>query len=296
MAIGEEIKSAWTNHPYILLGGGGIIALYFLWPRKKEPASQGQGRDNYATQLAAQTALAQSQLASQTALGINSQNTNLASTTALSQATAAVGVAAEQRKAIESQSLALQSSNVANYNIVAAQSRAGSFDALSRTLVEFGRQGVNVQGIQSNNVNSLLTNLGTGGIVAAQGNLSTWLTQLLGGGELHTGKYTIAETAAQSASSSSSEARPGGSEYFINSGWGPTGPWWGLVPRAPTTASSKTSATASQSSIAKTTSVENVSYIQGANAYNPAMLAALWSKLLDSLSKADPQIQQVKVA
>src|SRR3977135_3415074 len=57
----ESMKEAWHNHPYIIMGLGAIIVAYFLWP-SKSAAPAGTSGDS---QLAAETALAQTQLAEQ---------------------------------------------------------------------------------------------------------------------------------------------------------------------------------------------------------------------------------------
>jgi hypothetical protein len=96
--IGHTMAQAWHNHPYLIMGAGGLIVLYFLWPSKEAPAA-APSRDDYATQLAAQTALSQTQLAEQAQTNQMQVQAWAAENAAVAQATAASNSAIAQSNA-----------------------------------------------------------------------------------------------------------------------------------------------------------------------------------------------------
>lgn len=164
MSVGASISGAWHKHPYIILGAGGLIVLYFLWPSSSSSTastSNGSSSTDYANQLAAQTQLSQTQIAAQLASADNTSNNatqvdlaninsaNIASAnsaaelaasnTAISQANAAAIVSANQTA---------QTVAVGQTNLSIAQTQAGStdFQSLVAGLVAFGGQYTAMQG------------------------------------------------------------------------------------------------------------------------------------------------------
>jgi hypothetical protein len=203
MAFMDEVKGAWTNHPYIILIGGGVVALYFLWPQSSSTAATtSTGLTDYQAQLAAQTALAQTQLQTQAATGVNQQNMDAAtaanaSNNALASALG-LAYANNANQLTAAQLAAAQSAGNSTTDQTGMIANANTFGSLATALTSFGQQGVDVTAIQSNNIQSLL---GSGAVQSSPGLLSQWMSILTGGGTLDAvGTSNIADYAPKNVS------------------------------------------------------------------------------------------------
>ena len=139
----ESMKSAWQNHPYIIMGVGGVIVVYFLWPSKTPPTTVAANTD-YASQLAAETSLSQAQIAAQTQLGMTHDSMIAAETAAAYSSVAASNqaISAANAAALISENQTTQAGITAQGNLAIAQTMAGStdFGKLVAGLMDFGQQ------------------------------------------------------------------------------------------------------------------------------------------------------------
>lgn len=137
------MSSAWHNHPYIIMGVGGVIVVYFLWPSKAAPTAAAPNTD-YANQLAAETALSQAQLAEQASTAQMHFQAAAAESAAAAQAAAVsnVAIAGANASAIAANDKVLETQIIGETNFGLAQSSARSNDflALIAGLGQFGNQ------------------------------------------------------------------------------------------------------------------------------------------------------------
>jgi hypothetical protein len=193
MSIGESMSNAWHNHPYLIMGVGGVIVLYFLWPSSSSSnsstTSSGTSSSDYQSQLAAEASLSQSQLADQTAAAINQQNdtaTQIAYADQLAAAQASATGSADATIA-EANAAAQVSSNqtaqtiaTSNADITIAQTQASStdFQALVSGLTSFGSQSA---AVQTNPIDTFLTSIGSSSTGSGSGGSgSTGLASIIG--------------------------------------------------------------------------------------------------------------------
>jgi hypothetical protein len=165
MSVVDSMKGAWHKHPYLIMGLGGVIVLYFLWPSKKSSGSSSAPADTYGQQLAAETALSQSQLAEQAQVALGAQQATTAQVTALDAATAASNEAIAQSNAaaIVAYNQTAQASITAEGNLAVAQTATGStdFQALIAGLTGFGSQATTgATTASANGTNAYLTSIG----------------------------------------------------------------------------------------------------------------------------------------
>lgn len=154
MSIGASMSSAWHNHPYIIMGVGGIIVVYFLWPSKAAPTAAAPNTD-YANQLAAETALSQAQLAEQASTAQMHFQAAAAESAAAAQAAAAESAAAAQAAAVSNVAIAganaraieandkvleTQILGETNFGLAQSSARSNDFLALIAGLGQFGSQ------------------------------------------------------------------------------------------------------------------------------------------------------------
>jgi hypothetical protein len=142
MSIGASMESAWHNHPYIIMGVGGLIVLYFLWPSSSAPSSSGSS--DYANQLAAETALSQSQLAEQAQSVQGQQQATAAEDAAAFQSVAGSNeaIAAANAASLIAENQTNQAGIAAEGANAIAQTQANStdFTSLIAGLTAFGAQ------------------------------------------------------------------------------------------------------------------------------------------------------------
>jgi hypothetical protein len=157
----EHIKAIFEKHPYLIGGACALVALYFLWPSSSSNSSAAQNTDPYGQQLAAETALSQSQLAEQAQVALGSQQEQ----TALDAATATSNEAIAQSNAaaIVAYNQTAQTSITAEGNLAIAQTATGSndFSALINGLTAFGAQSASGASTASaNGLDAYLTTIG----------------------------------------------------------------------------------------------------------------------------------------
>jgi hypothetical protein len=198
MSIGASMSSAWHNHPYIIMGVGGAIALYFLWPSSSSSAPSSSASSDYATQLAAETSLSQTQLASQAAVNENEQNMNAAENAA---AEAAIGtsneaIASANAAAIVSynQTAQTQITGATNLGIAQSANQSSDFLALVAGLTTFGSQSeTGLQSAGGSGLDAYLTGIGANFSSTDNGaNITTdeFTNAPLGGGTYMSGSGT----------------------------------------------------------------------------------------------------------
>ena len=147
------------------MGVGGVIVVYFLWPSKQASSSSSAATDPYGQQLAAETALSQSQLAEQAQVALGAQAANTATTTAMDAAIASSNEAIAQSNAaaIVSYNQTAQTGIAAEGNLAVAQTAAGSTDFanLIAGLTSFGNNSTAGASVASaNGVDAYLTSIG----------------------------------------------------------------------------------------------------------------------------------------
>jgi Domain of unknown function (DUF4214) len=293
MAFMEEVKGAWHNHPYIILGGGAVIALYFLWPKSTaSTATTTSGLTDYQAQLAAQTALAQTQLGTQAAVGMNQQNMDAATAANASNNSLAslLGLAAADsaNKLTAAQLSAAQSGGNSTTDQTGMIANANTFGGLATALTNFGNQGVNVTAIQSQNVQSLL---GSGAVQSSPGLLSQWMSILTGGGTLDaTGTSNIADYAPKNvgAAPAVTDATPVTSSLItdmynkiLGRAPDPAGlAYWSSGAGSTNTATQIEAAFVGDAGAkASGGGAGNFTYTPGPQAFQPDLLAGLWKNL-----------------
>lgn len=243
MPIGNAIADAWHKHPYLIIGAGGVIALYFLWPHSQgaAPAQSSGGSGDYQSQLAAQLALSQAQISAQSATAINGQNTAAAehaatlaawSNVAGSIGAANVSVAEANAAMIASSNQTAQTIATQNANLAIAQTQAGSTDfaALVGAVTDFGKTS---SATQVNPVDTFLTSVGpsnlvvgpnggwsVGGLRAIPTSLTNLFQSLLGGGQVAASSNSLENVAGYGVGAGQSGAGAngtggGGSEAFV---------------------------------------------------------------------------------
>jgi hypothetical protein len=293
MAFMDEVKGAWTNHPYIILIGGGVVALYFLWPQSSSTAATtSTGLTDYQAQLAAQTALAQTQLQTQAATGVNQQNMDAATAANASNnaLASALGLAAADsaNQLTAAQLAAAQSAGNSTTDQTGMIANANTFGGLATALTNFGNQGVDVTAIQSQNVQALL---GSGAGTTSPGLLSQWMSILTGGGTLDaTGTSNVADYNPKQVSGAPAvtDATPITSNLI-------TQMYNGILGRAPdpaglaywsTGAGSQNTATQIEAFMSGDAGAKslgggagNFTYTPGPQAFQPDLLAGLWKNL-----------------
>lgn len=141
MSIGASMESAWHNHPYIIMGVGGLIVLYFLWPSSSASTSSS-GSSDYANQLAAETSLSQSQLAEQAQTAQGAQQATAAEDAAAyaSVASSNEAIAASNAASIIAENQTSQAGIDAQGAAAVAQTQANTADfaALADSINKFG--------------------------------------------------------------------------------------------------------------------------------------------------------------
>ena len=167
MSVMDSMKSAWHNHPYLIVGAGGVIVLYFLWPSSSSSNTQSAAAttDPYGQQLAAETALSQTQLAEQAATAQNASNNNASAAAALASATATSNEAIAQSNAaaIVSYNQTAQMQVQAEGALAIAQTQTGSTDfaSLMSGITAFGANSESgAQSASANGLNAYLTSIG----------------------------------------------------------------------------------------------------------------------------------------
>src|SRR5271166_849915 len=160
MSIGESISGVWHKHPYVILGVGGVIALYFLWPSSSASSSTASS-DPYANQLAAETALSQSQLAEQAQVALGAQAEQVAADQSV--ATSNSAIAQSNAAAIISYNQTAQAGIAGETALGVAQTQAGQsdFSALTAGLTAFGAQSqAGAASGSANGLDAYLTSIG----------------------------------------------------------------------------------------------------------------------------------------
>jgi hypothetical protein len=158
----EAIANIWHKHPYLIVGACGLVVLYFLWPSSSSSnSSAAQNTDPYGQQLAAETALSQSQLAEQAQVALGSQQEQVAIDAQL--ATSNEAIAQSNAAAIVSYNQTAQTAITGETNLSIAQTAAGSndFSALIAGLTSFGNNSENgAVNASANGLNAYLTTIG----------------------------------------------------------------------------------------------------------------------------------------
>lgn len=165
MSIGENMSNAWHKHPYIIMGVGGIIVLYFLWPSSSK-SSGAPANNDYATQLASETALSQAQLAEQ---AHSNQAQFAASAAEIAASSAAIAtsnsaIAQADAAAIISNDKTISTQVQGETALGIAQTTAGSTDfaALIAGLTSFGTQSIGgTSTAEAAGLNAYLSGMGT---------------------------------------------------------------------------------------------------------------------------------------
>src|SRR4030095_3329719 len=162
--IGHTMAQAWHNHPYLIMGAGGLIVLYFLWPSKEAPTA-APSRDDYATQLAAQPALGQTQLAEQPQTNQMQVQAWAAENAAVAQATAASNSAIAQSNAAAiisyNQTAPAYSQGGAALGIANTEAESSNFQALLAGLLGFSQGSqMGINEATNMGVNAYLAGLG----------------------------------------------------------------------------------------------------------------------------------------
>lgn len=143
MSIGNSIANAWHKHPYIIMGVGGVIVVYLLWPSSTSTSSDAAtSTDPYGEQLAAETALSETQLAEQ-AQSDQTQATENAALQAAADSSIATGneaIAQSNAAAIVSYNQTAQTGIEAAGSLAIAQQQNSNadFTALLNGLTSFG--------------------------------------------------------------------------------------------------------------------------------------------------------------
>ena|SRR5271157_233829 len=125
MSFGNSMASVWHNHPYLIMGAGGLVVLYFLWPSTSS-SSAGASTDPYGQQLAAETALSQTQLAEQASVALGAQQEQVAQDAAIAQSNSSI--AQGNAASIIAYNQTAQASINAEASLGIAQTAAGSSD------------------------------------------------------------------------------------------------------------------------------------------------------------------------
>jgi len=188
MSIGDSMQSAWEEHPYLIMGLGGVVVLYFLWPSSSGSSSSSAGSDTYGQQLAASTVLSQSQVAAQVAQSANATaayqtmaSTIGASDTALAQANAAAIVSYNQTAQTALNDQAGLAGTITSAN-------ATDFNALINGLTTFGQQ------------------VSAGSTTASANGLSAYLTSIGANFSVNTGPNGITGGSGSNISNNSNNA------------------------------------------------------------------------------------------
>lgn len=198
MSIGESMANAWHKHPYIIMGVGGVIVVYLLWPSSSSSSSgAATSTDPYADQLAAETALSQSQLAEQAALAQTTAGETVAADSAIASSNEAI--AQSNAAAIVSYNQTAQTAIQAEGNLAIAQTQSGSsdFNALIAGLMDFTDQSTaGASNASANGLDAYLTSIGatfsdTIGNDAFSATNSNTLQGLFGQGNTQTGIDTV---------------------------------------------------------------------------------------------------------
>jgi hypothetical protein len=162
MSIGESIENAWHKHPYIIMGVGGVIIVYLLWPSSSSSSSgAATSTDPYGEQLAAETALSQTQLAEQAALAQTNASETVAVDADIAQSNEAI--AQSNAAAIVSYNQTAQTGIQAEGALAVAQTTAGStdFNGLLSVLNNFGTNATQgASEASANGLDAYLTSIG----------------------------------------------------------------------------------------------------------------------------------------
>jgi hypothetical protein len=202
MAIGQDMSNVWHNHPYLILGLGGVVVLYFLWPSSSAApaASTGTGMSDYQAQLAAEAGLSQSQLATQASVAMNNSDNQAAIQAGLNQALGVSNVAIAEANAAaqvsNNQTAQTIATSQADLSITQTQAASSDFQSLVSAVNQFGSTTAEVQ---TNPIDSFFTSVESSKLPGMQGlatlfagsqsgvasfwaNMPGILTQLEGGG------------------------------------------------------------------------------------------------------------------
>lgn len=143
MSIMNSMKEAWHNHPYIIMGVGGFIIFYFVvLPYLSKGSTTTGANTDYASQLAAETALSQTQLAEQAQTNqaqiAATAATNAARATAEGVSNSAVAQANAVAIVSYDQTLAAANKNQADVAISYQNNENTDFTSLVGGLSQFG--------------------------------------------------------------------------------------------------------------------------------------------------------------
>jgi len=203
MPIGQDMANVWHKHPYLIMGAGAVVVLYFLWPSSSSnnaQTSSNQSTDPYGQQLAAETALSQAQLAEQAATDQMQSQQTAAEYQAAAAATAGSNEAIAQSNAAAivsyNQTLQTQITDLSSVAVAQTQASSSSFQALLTALTAFGAQNTAVETGMQGTLASVFAPAGNtgGGAAEAQATFATAQSGGQGVGGAMAGAYNPWET------------------------------------------------------------------------------------------------------
>jgi len=270
MSIGESISGVWHKHPYLIMGLGGLVVLYFLWPSNKGQAA-AQSTDPYGQQLAAETALSQSQLAEQAQVALGSQAEKVAEDQAIAQSNASIAQANAAAIVAYNNTAAVGLQAQSALGIAQTQAGANEWDALIAGLTDFGKNSSTGAGEASaNGLDAYLTAIGASFSDTHGPNSFT-------ASDIGAGGVGVANLNAQGLST-------GGADYEASWGGTTSHNWasgWTTYGGADTVAAK----IASGASLQNFETAANTPFAASDN-----LLASLWSKAIDTYATQQASI------